>query len=456
MNVGEGRKHYRRRNQSLVVVVERAGRRFPNEVTAMFLSRRLSCAAVVCLFACQSSPSVTFARPKEPSSAQMAQALGGTGYSASAQFNAPVVDPNSWQGTPIGSGTWSAQSTPAQSGGNQAIGAVDSASTPGQTYRYVVVGDFTTQGGHFFAVISDQPFTVGAAQIDNQHLFAGLFDASTGEPTALADSGTVTFTQVGGIGGTVAGSFSGTLDDVQSAPGCASNADCAAGQLCASGTCVSPPVGCTTDADCASGQVCAGGVCVAGSSCDGGACVPSGCVSNADCAANESCVRNTCIANSTGCTSSAQCPPGTACQSGACVPTVSSSCQVSGTGAYSGSAASVMTCSALGSGALSLTNGQAFIGDGQTGSGLAFYLFDANGGADGVLLPLSACPASPGPVQVSGQVYASAPNAGPGLQLIAVHDASGTINFTGVGHYTGTFSLTLTGGGSVTGSFDLQ
>jgi hypothetical protein len=44
----------------------------------------------------------------------------------------------------------------------------------------------------------------------------------------------------------------------------------------------------------------------------------------------------------------------------------------------------------------------------------------------------------------------------PGLTLYAARDASGTITFTGVGHYTGTFSLTLTGGGTVTGSFDLQ
>ncbi len=58
---------------------------------------------------------------------------------------------------------------------------------------------------------------------------------------------------------------------------------------------------------------------------------------------------------------------------------------------------------------------------------------------------------------VSGAAVMSViPNAAPGLTLYAQRDASGTITFTGVGHYTGTFSLTITGGGSDTGSFDVQ
>jgi Cys-rich repeat protein len=397
----------------------------------------------------------------------LAQALGGTGYSGTAQFTAPVVDPNTWQGNPIGTGTWSAQSTPAQSGGTQAIAAVDSASSPGQTYRYVVVGNFATGSGRFFAVISDQPFAVGAAQVDNQHLFAGLFDAVTGEPVALADSGTVTFTQVGGLGGTVDGTFSGTLDDVQA--GCTTNADCAAGQVCSSNTCVAATPSCTTSADCAAGQVCSSGACVAipggctsstqcpaGASCIAGVCSAAGCTSDADCAARESCLANTCVPSSGGCSSSAQCPSGMTCQAGACVGGNPGSCGAQGTGSYSGSATVPMTCSALGNGAISLTNGMAYLGSDQTGSGIALYVLDPNGRSDGVVLPLSACPSGPGPLQASGQVYASGSNAGPGVTLVAVYDASGTVNFTGVGHYTGTFSLTLTGGGTVSGSFDLQ
>jgi Cys-rich repeat protein len=419
----------------------------------MYLSRLLSCAAVVCLAACQNAQPVSFAKPKAPSANQMAQALNGTGYSGSAQFSAPVIDPNTWQGTPIGTGSWSAQSTPAQSGGNQAIGAVDT-SQPGQTFSYVVIGDFTQSTGKIFAVISDQPFAVGTAQIDNQHLYAGVFDGTTGEPTALADSGTVTFTQVGGVGGTIAGSFSGSLDDVTSTPppACTSNADCAAGQVCTAGRCVTappPPPTCTTNADCAANQACVNGACVPNS---------TGCTSNAQCPAGSTCQGGACVvAPPPACTVDADCGPNMACRGGTCYPaSTGGSCQAQGTGAYSGSATTPMSCSALGNGAVSLTNGMAFIGDDQTGSGLALYIFDQNGSPDGVILPINACPSAPGAVQVSGQVYSSAPNAGAGLQLIAIHDAAGSINFTGVGHYTGTFTLSLTGGGNVSGTFDVQ
>jgi Cys-rich repeat protein len=437
----------------------------------MSLSRRLSCAVAIFLAACQSATPMQFARPNKPSTSQM-QALNGTGYQTNATFSAPVVDPNTWQGTPIGTGSWTAQSTPAQSGGNQAIGAVDSSSTPGSTYSYVVIGDFTSSTSHFFAVISDTPFVVGATQVDNQHVFAGIFDATTGNPTALADSGTVTFTQVGGIGGNVAGSFSGTLEDAPAQSGtCRTNADCAANQSCTNGVCVPNVNTCTSNAQCPAGTTCQNGACIAtssgctsnaqcpsGTTCQAGACVGTtpACTTDADCAAGNTCQRGVCIPSSSGCTSNAQCPPGTACQGGACVGSSGGSCSAQGSGAYSGSATVPNTCSALGNGAVSLTNGVAFIGnDPNGGSSNSLYVFDPAGSPNGVMLSLNACPSAPGAVQTTGQVYVTGPTTG-GVSIIALYDASGTINFTTVGHYTGSFSLTLTAGGTVSGTFDAQ
>jgi hypothetical protein len=435
----------------------------------MSLSRRLSCAVAIFLAACQSATPVQFARPNKPSTSQM-QALNGTGYQTDATFDAPVVDANTWQGTPIGTGSWTAQSSPAQSGGNQAIGAVDNSASP--SYNYVVVGDFTSSTGHFFAVISDIPFAVGAVQVDNQHVFAGIFDATTGNPTALADSGTVTFTQVGGIGGHVKGTFSGTLEDAQTTtpPACRTNADCASNESCTNGVCVPNVAACTSNAQCPPGTTCQNGSCVgsggctsnaqcpSGTTCQGGACVTTtaACTTDADCAAGNTCQRGVCIPTSTGCTSSAQCPPGTACQGGACVGGTTTTCQAQGSGSFSGSATVPNTCSALGNGAVSLTNAVAFIGADQSGSGgTSLYVFDPNGSPNGLTLALNACPSAAGPVQVTGQVYVAGPSTG-GVAIMGIYDASGTVTFTGVGHYTGSFSLTLTAGGTVSGTFDAQ
>src|SRR5688572_3526724 len=116
--------------------------RVPHEVIAMFLSRAAAAlTVVVCLAACQSSAPVTFARPKPPTAKQ---AVGGVGYAATATFNAPVVNPNTWTGTPMGTGTYSAMSTPPQSGGNQSIAADD------QGVYYIVIGNLTAGPGNFF------------------------------------------------------------------------------------------------------------------------------------------------------------------------------------------------------------------------------------------------------------------------------------------------------------------
>lgn len=377
----------------------------------MFLSRAMALAAVVCVVGCQSSTPVTFARPKAPSTQAMQQALGGTGYAGTASFSAPVVDPNTWTGSPIGTGSFVAQSTPSQSGGPQSI-AADDTSDPAQTIHYVIVGDLSAGPGNFFGIISLNAFAVGSTTVDNVSTFAGIFDGNTGDPIALATSGTVTVTAAGA---TVTGSFSGTLEDYAAnppppppPPACRTNADCATGQTCTNGACVGsppppppPPPACVVDSDCARGEVCAGGQCVFG-------------------------------------------------------PSTGSCNGLQGTGAYSGSAGTNATCSALGSGALSLTSGMAAIGEDEQGQ-LAVYVVDPNSGADGVVIPLNACPAASGAVQVSGaQIYQQV-NAGAGLTLYAIRDAAGTVTFTGVGaHTTGTFSLSITGGGSLTGSFDVQ
>ena len=44
------------------------------------------------------------------------QALS-SGYPGTATFDAPVVDPNTWSGSPMGTGSWNVSSTPASTGG---------------------------------------------------------------------------------------------------------------------------------------------------------------------------------------------------------------------------------------------------------------------------------------------------------------------------------------------------
>src|SRR5262249_27236297 len=162
--------------------------------------------------------------------------------------------------------------------------------------------------------------------------------------------------------------------------------------VCQNGQCVVPGM-CRVDADCATGQVCAAGTCVTGP------------------------------AN----------PP---------------LCDAQGTGAYSGSAGAVATCSAVGT-ALSLTNGMAAIGQERDGH-LALVIVDAGASSNGIVIPLSACPAGSGTVSVSGAQIYSEVNGGPGLTLFAVRSASGSVTFTAAGsHLTGTISLNVTGGGTV-------
>ncbi len=499
----------------------------------MFLSRAAALAVVVCLAGCQSSSSVTFARPKMPTAQQ---AVGGVGYSGTATFDAPVVNPNTWTGSPIGTGTWSAQSAPPRSGGTQSIAAAE----PAQSIYYLIIGNLSAGPSEFFGIISTNPFAVGSRLVDNSTTFAGIFDGNTGDPIALASGGTLNITAAGA---TIVGTFNGTLEDYQAAPQCTTNAQCPSGSTCQGGRCVPTPPQCTSNAQCPAGSSCQNGTCVsnpnptctsnsqcsspavcqngqcvvpglcrvdsdcpsgqvcdvatatcvaapqctsnaqcpAGSSCVGGACVPNPpqCTSNAQCPAGSSCVGGACVPNPPQCTSNAQCPAGSSCQGGACVPNPPQctsnaqcpagsvcaggrcvanpgTCQAQGTGGYSGSVNATATCSALGSGAISVSQGFAALGEDENGQ-LALFVIDGANGADGVVIPLSSCPAASGSVSVSGAKLYSQTSAGAGLTLYAVRAASGTVTFTTGGpHYTGTFSLTLAAGGTVSGNFDVQ
>lgn len=399
------------------------------------------------------------------------QALGGTGLATQAQFDAPVIDANSSSAPAFGTGSYSV--APNLSGGPSALGAIDASSSP--AYQYVIVGDLTGTPQSFFAVIADVPFSVGAHSIDNVHYFAGLFDAATGNPTHLASSGSVVFTTAGGVGGRFVGTFSGTLDEV--AAGCQSTADCAAGEICSNGTCVtSPPPQCRADSDCARGEVCQSGLCVfapqpqctsdadcaSGQVCQSGSCVtttpPPQCRADSDCASGELCQSGVCVATTPQCTSSNQCPLGWSCTRNQCVPgSTPAQCEgQQGDGTYSGQVSSVASCAALPAGAVTLTQGVAVIDD-----ELRLVVFDGTSGAEGVMIELAVCPGAVGTLSL-GQGLIAASHVKDvqtaDLRLFAERRASAaTLTLSAVSPaLAGSFSLTLATGGQVSGSFTMH
>lgn len=116
---------------------------------------------------------------------------------------------------------------------------------------------------------------------------------------------------------------------------CTTDAECASGEICASGLCFVPPSGgplpCAADADCGPGAICEGQLCLvttgtpvctadadcgAGLACEAGLCV-SLCTSDADCVPGESCVGGVCH-ETTPCTADTDCTGGEVCVAGTC------------------------------------------------------------------------------------------------------------------------------------------
>lgn len=346
---------------------------------------------------CTNGAGPTLARPNTQSVKTQAaqQALGGTGLAATATFDAPVIDANTQSNPSVGTGSFTV--APSTTGGNGSLGVVDDSSSP--SLHYVTVGDLMGNPTSFFAVIADVPFTVGAHPIDNVHFYAGLFDAATGDPTHLATNGTVTFTQAGGIGGRWVGSFSGDVEAVQAAPGCQSTADCASGEVCSNGTCVrSPPPQCTSNSQCA-----------AGSACQAGQCSPGG-------------------------------------SSGVCEGQ-------QGEGTLNGSVTSVASCAAIPAGAVSITQGVAAIDDQRR-----LVIFDPNVGDEGAMLELAVCPGAPGTLTLGNGLIAAAHLKDvqtADLRLYVERKASSaSLTLSQVSPtLAGSFALTLSAGGSVSGTF---
>ncbi len=397
---------------------------------------------------CTNGSGPVLARPNAQSvKSQARSALGGNGLAATATFDAPVIDANS-QTTPS-AGTGSFTVAPSTTGGNGSLGVIDSSGQP--TLHYVMVGDLTGNPSSFFAVVADVPFTVGTHPIDNVHYFAGLFDPQTGNPTHLATSGSVIFTQAGGVGGRWVGSFSGDVEAVQTAPGCQSTADCSTGEVCSNGTCVrAPPPQCTSSSQCAAGNICQAGVCV-----------PStpACVVNADCAAGQICAAGQCVTLTPPvCQIDSDCSRGEQCRGGACVPGGSSgACPgQQGDGALSGTVSTVASCAAIPAGNVSLTQGFAAIDD-----ELRLVIFDPSSGDQGAVLELTVCPGAPGTLTIGNGLTAASyikDVQTPDLRLYAERKASSaSLTLTRVSpSLAGSFALTLSAGGSVNGSFTMH
>ena len=203
--------------------------------------------------------------------------------------------------------------------------------------------------------------------------------------------------------------------------------------------------GCVVDADCNSGQSCVSGQCVFGTLV---------CRADSDCAAGEQCLRGTCVAPQPQCTSNAQCPAGWLCQGGQCTPGGSTGSQCDGqqgAGSLSGSVTAVATCAAIPAGAVSLTQGMAAIDD-----QLRLVVFNPNSPDEGAVLGLEVCPGAVGTLSLgNGLVRASQTT---DLRLYAERKASSaTLTFTRLAaSLAGSFSMTLSAGGNVSGSFTLQ
>lgn len=443
------------------------------------------------LAGCSETPKLQLQVPRAP---KTQNALGGTGaasVTATATFDAPVIDVNTWQGTPIGTGTFNVALTPAASGGPTSIAFSD----PQGTDRYVIVADFNATSGHGLALISDSGWTVGANQLSGGKT-AVVFDLATGDVVGIAQVGTVTLTAAGSsVGQRVTGSLNAAFVPYAPTPACQVDADCARGEICQAGQCMVAPSGCSSnsqcsvgevcqagvcvpttpvcvvDSDCATGQQCQAGVCVttspscvvdsdcaAGQQCQAGQCVASpSCTSSAQCARGEQCVSGQCVVISSGCTSNTQCGAGFVCQAGACVPGSSGGpCSPKrGTGSTSGTLGALNTCSALGSGSFSLSQGLAAIDDDQ--GQLALFIVDANTQRDGVVVELNACPAGPSTSNGLAVQLFKTTTLSNGVVLTAQIPGTASIQWTQVGAtLAGTISITLSSGGAVTGSFNVQ
>ena len=448
-----------------------------------------------------SGPRLQLQVPRAPRSSS---ALGsGTTPSvpANATFDAPIVDPNSWNGTPIGTGSFSVALTPTASGGPSSIAFTD----PQGADRYVTIGDFNSSTGHGLALISDTAWVLGANALNGTTKTAVVFDVTNGSVIGIARTGTVTLTSAGSsLGQRVAGSVSASFVPYSATPpGCVVDADCSSGEVCQSGQCVrSTPPGCTTNAQCAGGQVCQSGACVQpqprdagpapvcvtdrdcgvnqrcasgqcvavspgctssgqcapGEACVSGQCLATnpGCTSNAQCAPGQACIAGACVTSNPGCTSSAQCPRGLVCQAGACVSTGPVSCTPKqGSGSYSGSFGSVNSCSALGSGAVSLSSGGAAIDD-DNGQ-LTLFIVDPATQRDGVIIELNACPSAAGSTAGLRAALYKSQQTPQGVVLSAMVPGTASIQWTQVGAtLAGTVSLTFGMGGTVSGSFSVQ
>ncbi len=416
---------------------------------------------------------VKTALAKNSSTKHTVRAADGTADAGTAQFDAPVIDPSTWQGTPAGTGSYSlGLASGTVSGGPQSASASGSDGTT--LWHQVVIGDFSARTGNaLFVEIDDATFATGTLTIDNTHVFAGLIDIATGNDLADAISGSLTLSAAGSAVGTrITGSLTGQFQvapPTQTNPTCSTDRDCASGQTCVAGTCENT----STNGSCPASLNCVPGTCScsvdsSGNPICGCETQPTTCSSDRDCTNGQSCINGACTGSQPpppppACSTNADCGSGGSCENGVCVSSSPGCAELQGSGSFTITTGASALCSALPAATTTVSAASLAMTQIDESGKPTIILGDSSNASRAELgIELDVCPSASTTLTIGSgvQIFAiSTVQANANLVLYAEAKATGgTVTFASrnAGGLIGTVSATFDNGGTATATFDIQ